>query len=112
MLGAGAPGSQVELLQAGFCICFTSALMQKQKEKKKNKPVGFGKGNFHLPIRTQKCRFIQCHDFKGHLFQSTTSAEVEGRGLIFKGNQHTVIPLDKKQNRWVLRALYYLSSPA
>lgn len=96
----------------GFAFVSHPLRCKNRKKKKNQKTVGFGKRNFHLPIRTQKRRFIQCLDFKGHLFQSTTSAEAEGRGLIFKGNQHTVIPLDKKENRWVLRALYNLSSPA
>jgi len=55
--------------------------------------------------------YVQHHDFKAFVFQNATITEAKRRGWIFKGSQYTVAFLDKKKNRWVLRALYNLSPP-
>lgn len=54
--GTEAPGSQ---LQAALCICFSSVRCKPGKESRKT--AGFGKGNFHLPLRTQKCKLGSVH---------------------------------------------------
>lgn len=112
-LGTDALGSQIELLQAGFCICFSSPALQTRMRQSRKQQASVKEISIYLlgHKSASLALSVQHHDFKACIFQNATIMEAKRRGQVFKGNQYTVALLDKKENRGVLRALYNLSPP-